>query len=292
VKHAEAQLASARARREASTERLQRLRERSEEATRLAELAAGVHAATALGRDAIWPTLPSVVGSEGDLLAGLTGLAQIERLVDDPGESQAIADELAEEAELAAELLAVAERQVDADAVSQRESEVATARRAAGQADAALAAALGGSAGPPPLVGVIDRNWVHPLAGATITDPFGPRPNRPLPEVGTMHRGTDLAAGCGTPVRAAARGTVVEAGENGSYGRWVLVEHADGVSTGYAHLSTIAPRVGQAVDAGQVIGTVGSTGSSTGCHLHFEVRSHGTAEDAEPFMAKRGIRLG
>lgn len=109
-----------------------------------------------------------------------------------------------------------------------------------------------------------------------------------------FHRGTDVAASCGSPIFAATGGIVVEARASGSYGNWILLEHGSGVQTGYAHLSDggILVSPGESVAAGQLIGAVGSTGASTGCHLHFEVRLDGTAVDAVPFMAARGIQLG
>jgi len=87
---------------------------------------------------------------------------------------------------------------------------------------------------------------------------------------------------------------VVEARRNGTYGNWILIDHGSGISTGYAHLADggYAVSAGQTVAAGQLIGAVGSTGASTGCHLHFEVRLGGIAVDAIPFMAGRGITLG
>jgi murein DD-endopeptidase MepM/ murein hydrolase activator NlpD len=305
VRQAEAALASARARREASGSRQLDLQRRSEHAARIAEVAAGVHAAAAgPRRDAIWPSLAAVVGADQDLLAGLTGLAQVDRLTADPTALGEIADELTDEADDARQRAASAEADAAALEVSRHESELDSAKQAAGTANAALAALLGTGAGaglgagigrtPSRNALVIDRDWAHPLAGSTstITDGFGERKNKPLPDVNEMHRGTDLAAACGTPIRAASHGTVIEAGRNGTYGNWVLIQHANGISTGYAHLESIAVVDDQQVGAGQVIGAVGSTGASTGCHLHFETRLDGAAEDAVPFMAKRGIRLG
>ena len=109
-----------------------------------------------------------------------------------------------------------------------------------------------------------------------------------------FHRGTDLAATCGTPVFAATNGTVAVSGPNGGLGNWILIDHGSGVTTGYGHLTSggvfVSP--GEAVTAGQLIGAVGSTGASTGCHLHFEVHLDGVAVDSVPFMAARGIPLG
>jgi murein DD-endopeptidase MepM/ murein hydrolase activator NlpD len=138
-----------------------------------------------------------------------------------------------------------------------------------------------------------DQGWSSPVAGR-ITDNFGPRPNKPLPGVNDFHRGTDIAASCGSPVFAATTGVVAQAGANGSLGNWILIEHGAGVATGYGHLAPggILVSAGQSVTAGQLIGMVGTTGASTGCHLHFEVHLDGVAVDAVPFMAARGVSLG
>lgn len=89
------------------------------------------------------------------------------------------------------------------------------------------------------------------------------------------HTGLDFAAPSGTPVVAALHGTVVDAGWNGAYGNQITIRHADGTQTTYAHLSSINVSVGQSVGTGQRIGAVGSTGNSTGPHLHFEVITPG-----------------
>ena len=103
-----------------------------------------------------------------------------------------------------------------------------------------------------------------------------------------------VVAPAGTPVYAAADGVVVGAAPNGRYGNWILLEHANGIQTGYAHIENGGLLVsrGQRVEAGQLIARAGSTGGSTGCHLHYEVRPGGTSTDPAPFMSARGIRLG
>jgi murein DD-endopeptidase MepM/ murein hydrolase activator NlpD len=93
-------------------------------------------------------------------------------------------------------------------------------------------------------------------------------------------------------VFAAAAGTVVAAGYQGSYGNWILIDHGNGVQTGYAHSSQLLVSVGQRVAAGATIALVGTTGSSTGCHVHFETRVNGTQVDPVPFMSTRSITLG
>ncbi|WP_104131790.1 M23 family metallopeptidase [Cryobacterium sp. M91] len=138
-----------------------------------------------------------------------------------------------------------------------------------------------------------DQGWANPASGPT-TDVYGPRPVRPLPGVGAFHYGTDIGAGCLAPVFAATSGIVRAAGAVGSYGNWILIDHGEGVQTGYAHLAddeTLVD-VGDRVGAGQQIGRVGSTGLSTGCHTHVEVRVDGVRIDPQPFFLNRGIILG
>ena len=96
---------------------------------------------------------------------------------------------------------------------------------------------------------------------------------------GRMHEGIDITCPTGTPVRAAAAGTVIYAGWLGGYGNLVVVDHGGGLSTAYAHNSSFASSVGQSVAAGQVIAYSGSTGDSSGPHVHFEVRVGGGAVD-------------
>lgn len=99
------------------------------------------------------------------------------------------------------------------------------------------------------------------------------------------HSGLDITAPSGTPVKSAAAGTVVSKNASGgAYGLHVVVKHADGVYTLYAHLSAITVSVGQSVSAGQQVGNVGSTGNSSGPHLHFEVRNHPTAFTSGTFI--------
>jgi len=98
------------------------------------------------------------------------------------------------------------------------------------------------------------------------------------------HPGFDLAAATGTEVAAAARGTVVHAGPAGTYGNLVTVRHENGFETRYAHLSEVDVKVGDVVEAGAALGKVGTTGYSTGPHLHFEVRHDGQPIDPAPLL--------
>jgi murein DD-endopeptidase MepM/ murein hydrolase activator NlpD len=114
------------------------------------------------------------------------------------------------------------------------------------------------------------------------TDPFIGRP--------AMHTGLDFRASTGDPVRVTANGTVSSAGWAGGYGRMIEVDHGNGLATRYGHLSQILVKVGEPVKIGQVIGEVGSTGRSTGPHLHYETRIDGEAVDPQKFL-RAGVRL-
>src|SRR5687767_11659889 len=120
-----------------------------------------------------------------------------------------------------------------------------------------------------------------PVRG-TVTSPFGPRGGR-------NHDGMDIAAPTGTPVRAAACGTVSLAGQQSGYGNIVCVTHNTQFSTCYAHLSQFAVSNGARVQQGQVIGYVGCTGSCTGPHLHFETRVGGQAQNPAPYLGGASI---
>ena len=114
------------------------------------------------------------------------------------------------------------------------------------------------------------------------SDPFLGRP--------AMHTGLDFRAASGDPVRATANGKVASSGWAGGYGRMVEIDHGNGLSTRYGHLSEINVKVGDQIKIGQVIGAVGSTGRSTGPHLHYETRIDGDAVDPQKFL-RAGVRL-
>jgi murein DD-endopeptidase MepM/ murein hydrolase activator NlpD len=122
----------------------------------------------------------------------------------------------------------------------------------------------------------------RPVPGA-ITSGFGNRVH-PILGYARAHTGVDMHASAGTPIEAAAAGTVVMAGWNGGYGNCVIIDHGNGLATLYGHQSRVAVSQGQHVSTGQVIGYVGSTGLATGPHLHFEVRKFGTPVDPTPYL--------
>jgi murein DD-endopeptidase MepM/ murein hydrolase activator NlpD len=124
--------------------------------------------------------------------------------------------------------------------------------------------------------GVSKAGLIWPLNGA-VTSEFGPR-------WGLFHAGIDIAAPAGSAIKAAKAGTVIYAGNEGGYGNFVIIDHGGGLATAYAHMSSIAMREGQRVSQGQTVGTVGSTGHSTGPHLHFEVRVDGVAKNPRAYL--------
>ena len=164
------------------------------------------------------------------------------------------------------DLSAAEEAQLEA-LIQERQRELEAQRRASG--------ITGGeeSAGGP-------GSFSWPVTG-TITSPFGWRSN-PFGGSPEFHQGLDIAAPTGTTVTAAAGGTVIMAQWYGGYGNYILIDHGGGYSTGYGHLSAIYVSNGQSVKRGQAIGAVGSTGASTGPHLHFEVRIDGKPVDPAP----------
>ncbi len=125
-------------------------------------------------------------------------------------------------------------------------------------------------------VGQTRGGFAQPVAGARKTSGFGWRLH-PLLGYSRMHQGTDYGAAYGTPIRAVSDGVVSFAGWHGGHGQMVKLSHADNLGSGYAHMSRIAVAPGTRVSQGQVIGYVGSTGLSTGPHLHFEVYRGGIA---------------
>lgn len=118
---------------------------------------------------------------------------------------------------------------------------------------------------------------------ARVSSAFGTR-THPISGERHHHAGVDFAAPAGTPVLAAADGVVEFAGQRGGYGNLVVLRHPDGTETRYAHQRDLAVRAGDRVEAGAPLGTVGSTGRSTGPHLHFELRRDGVPVDPLPLL--------
>lgn len=171
-----------------------------------------------------------------------------------------------------------AAQQAEVDSVNARIAQRLADQRAA-QAAAAAAAARAKSGGTTTPAPSSSRGLIKPIPGASITSSYGMRLH-PVLHIWKLHDGTDFGAGCGTPVHAAASGTVTEEYYNGGYGNRLFIDHGNvgGVfmTTSYNHLSGYAVRVGQRVTQGQVIAYAGTTGYSTGCHLHFMLWVNGT----------------
>jgi murein DD-endopeptidase MepM/ murein hydrolase activator NlpD len=169
------------------------------------------------------------------------------------------------------------QREQDLAALSAEERDQLGEMEALQSVSATLAAKIQAAQGQSGTGGPSPAGFVWPVLGP-VTSPFGWR-------WGRMHEGIDIGAPSGTPIRAAAAGTVIYAGWLGGYGNLVVIDHGGGVATAYGHQSSIAAGYGATVAQGQVIGYVGSTGHSTGPHLHFEVRINGVPQDPLGYLS-------
>ena len=165
----------------------------------------------------------------------------------------------------------IAEFQGEVDALSREEANLSNLIR---QREAAARASRGGASVGDGRVSGMGLIW--PVRGS-VTSEYGYR-------WGRMHQGLDIGAGTGTPIHAAKAGEVMFSGTMSGYGNVVIVDHGGGFSTLYAHQSRIASSEGQRVSQGQTIGYVGSTGRSTGPHLHFETRVNGSAQNPRRYL--------
>ena len=125
----------------------------------------------------------------------------------------------------------------------------------------------------------IGINLIRPISG-TITSRFGAKSNIRS----SNHTGLDIAAPKGTPIKAAASGTVTFSGRQGSYGNMIVISHGNGIETYYGHCNKLYATVGQQVAQGETIAAVGSTGNSTGNHLHLEIRVNGVAYNPQNYL--------
>lgn len=203
----------------------------------------------------------------------------------------------AESAFLAAQSAAAAaqtalDAQLANQATLQQQLAVLTERRTATEADylAGVEARIGSGAsldaGEISLAG-----WARPASGY-INSIYG----WSAQYGSSFHKGVDLGAGCNQNIYAGSSGTVVYAagGWNGGYGNYIIIDHGNGVQTAYAHIieGGILVSAGQQIVVGQNIARAGTTGNSTGCHLHYEVRLDGVTTDPVQYMADRGIQVG
>ncbi len=177
----------------------------------------------------------------------------------------------------------LAQLEAAAAEAERKQKEAAEAAAAAKKAQAAVAAAKkntasvgsssGGSAGAPVISG--NGTFVHPCPAGYVSSTFGYR-TQPIAGASTNHKGIDFAAPTGTPIYAAAAGTVISAGYAGNAGNLLVINHGNGLLTYYMHCSKIYVSAGQTVSRGQNVAAVGTTGNSTGPHLHFQVMLNGT----------------
>ncbi|VAV93032.1 Membrane proteins related to metalloendopeptidases [hydrothermal vent metagenome] len=192
----------------------------------------------------------------------------------------ALADEYEAQATLLDEVeVAVAEFEGELASLGREEASI---RRKIAEAAAAAAATKPRSSSSAGSSSTGSGRLLRPIPGA-IESGFGMRVH-PITGKTRMHNGLDMHGNSGDPIRAAADGKVIFAGVKGGYGNAVMIDHGGGMVTLYAHQSKLLVKEGQRVDAGDVIGLIGSTGLSTGPHLHFEVRINGAPVDAAKYL--------
>ncbi|MGI8795379.1 MAG: murein hydrolase activator EnvC family protein [Acidimicrobiia bacterium] len=191
---------------------------------------------------------------------------------------QRLRDE-AEPARAAAEAEQAREEQLLGE-ITARKAEFEQELAALRAEQAALAQLVSRGGGAPPTSG--NGRFIWPCDGP-VTSGFGNR-THPITGDQRMHTGVDMGCANGAPIAAAGDGVVVEAGWRGGYGNAVLVDHGDGLATLYAHQSSLAVSPGQSVGRGDVVGYVGSTGMSTGPHLHWEVWVNGNPVDPRGYV--------
>ncbi len=240
--------------------------------------------------------------SQGDLLSDLSAVDRLNSQSADLDALAARADRdhtRAVAARAVADQAAATAQQLPLD---EARATLADAEQAVDAATAAVAALRTASAASNNIVALppvpsddgrlSDVLWTAPGTGP-ITDTFGPRPERPA-GAGPFHYAIDIGTGCNAWIVAASAGTVSAAGPFSGLGNRVVIDHGQGLSTTYAHIADggIAVSVGQAVAVGEAIALSGSTGISTGCHLHFEVAIDGVRTDPIPFLAARGVAVG
>ena len=227
--------------------------------------------------------LAQVVESDTSVLEKLRGVRQ-DQQADQANVRQAQALAAQRRRDAAAKLAELRKLRADQSrlktALDTRISGVVAEVDALAREEARLSALIRSRAAPGPPGGspgrISSSGFVFPAAG-TITSRFGAR-------WGRMHTGIDVAAPFGTPIKASKAGRVILAGYNGGYGNAVVVDHGGGVTTLYGHMSRVRVSEGTSVSTGQQIGDMGSTGNSTGNHVHFEVRVGGTPQNPQRYV--------
>ena len=175
----------------------------------------------------------------------------------------------------------LAEAKAAEEAAAKAAAEAAAAAAAAAAANSSSSSSSTYSTSTSESSYTISSGFIWPSYTTTISSYYGYRTN-PVSGIYKLHAGVDIAASYGTVISAAASGTVILAGWNGGYGNCVMINHGNGYTTLYGHMSSIAVYSGQTVSQGQTVGYVGSTGNSPGPHLHFEVRNSSTGSTINP----------
>jgi murein DD-endopeptidase MepM/ murein hydrolase activator NlpD len=224
--------------------------------------------------------LSHVVSTERDVLGELRAARQ--DLQAEQDNLEALRDQAQERKRQAAEKLASlqsarSEQQRLRNALDVRIREYTAEVDALAREEATIVALIQSrQASSPAPARVSNSGMIWPIGGP-VTSGFGLR-------WGRMHTGIDIGAGHGTPIRAARGGTVIMAAYNGGYGLCVIIDHGGGLTTLYAHQSRMTVGSGESVSQGEVIGYVGTTGNSTGAHLHFETRMGGSAQNPMRYL--------
>ena len=206
--------------------------------------------------------------------------AQEQQLQKEYDEIEAMQNELIEKQETVETLISEKDSEIDemSEELQVLKEAVATAERKQRERASSYSNSAGAS--------VVSGNgmFTHPCPGYTrISSYFGWR-EQPLPGASTNHKGMDFAAPTGTPIYAAAAGTVTSAGYSGNAGNLIIINHGNGLQTYYMHCHKIYVKAGQKVSKGQNIAIVGTTGNSTGPHLHFQVMSGGTPVNPQNYL--------
>ena len=238
--------------------------------------------------------------AEGIYAAALQDQNAAQAFTDQANVAKEIRDELRIEAQAAYELAQTAAQEAQAALQAQQENQarlqaqlaVLVENREATEKDYQAGVAAQYGSGSSLNAGQIINGWAVPASGY-ISSPYGTRIH-PITGRVSFHSGTDIATSCGRPIYAASSGTVEYAGWYGGYGNYIRIDHGNGLTTAYAHIQNggIQVQMGQQIAVGQQIALIGTTGMSTGCHLHLEVRQGGVTTDSISYLRSKGLTVG
>lgn len=238
--------------------------------------------------------------AEGIYAAALQDQNAAQALTDQANVAKQIRDDLRVEAQAAYEEAQTAAQAAQTALIAQQENQarleaqlaVLVDDREATEEDYQAGVAAQYGSGSSLDAGQIANGWAVPASGY-ISSPYGIRVH-PVTGNVSFHSGTDIATSCGRPMYAASSGTVEYVGWYGGYGNYIRINHGGGLTTAYGHIQQGGFRVqiGQSVSVGQNIALIGTTGTSTGCHLHFEVRQNGATTNPIAYLRNKGLSVG